>query len=78
MTPKTVRIKNDLPHLLAALCAHPDCPEELKDAVWDTINDRPKRPTYSVKYWESVFESYVEPLDHSSENGERVLQGGVQ
>ncbi len=37
---KIVRIKNELPELVEAICMHKDCPEWLYDGIWDLINDK--------------------------------------
>lgn len=37
---KFIRIKNELPELLEAVCRHDDCPNWLSDEIWNAFNNR--------------------------------------
>ncbi len=45
----TVRIKNELPELLEAVINHPDCPDWLRESIWESINEN-SRVTFSADY----------------------------
>jgi hypothetical protein len=51
MPAKTIKLKNELPELLEAVCNHPDWEDWLKDAVWDAVSDRDQGVTYSPNWW---------------------------
>jgi hypothetical protein len=53
----TIKIKNELPELLEAVCNHEDCPEWLTDAIWDAFNNQTMYCTYSADFWRAQFES---------------------
>ena len=53
----TIKIKNELPELLEAVCNHKDCPEWLMDAIWDAINNQTMLCTYSADFWRAQFEA---------------------
>jgi hypothetical protein len=48
---KTIRIKNELPELLEAVCTHEDCPDWLSEAIWDAVNYKNGKMSYSVDYF---------------------------
>ncbi len=45
----TTRFKNELPELLEAVINHPDCPDWLRESIWECINDH-SRITFSADY----------------------------
>lgn len=58
--PKT---PNEIPALLARLCKHPECPDWLKEGIWDTVCDaanRGRRPIrFDEDHWKYEFESII-------------------
>lgn len=77
----TIRIKNELPELLEAVCYHDDCPEWLRDAIWDAFNGQEMCISFSASWWRVQFESLVhKPTNQESENTNSnvVKFGGVQ
>lgn len=54
---KNITLTNDLPHLLEAVCDHPDCPKWLSLAIWDTVNDQVHNATFTANHWAASFES---------------------
>jgi hypothetical protein len=48
---KTIRIKNELPELLEAVCTHEDCPDWLNEAIWDAVNDKNGKLSFSADYF---------------------------
>jgi hypothetical protein len=88
----TIRVKNEMPELLEALCEHPDCPDWLKDGIWDVFNDQSITVSYKAAYWRSMLNDMVnqpredaESADEeNSDKGEAkyewptVLNGGAQ
>ena len=90
---KRITIPNTVPHLLEALCTHPDTPAWLVDDLWDAINDRTKTLTMSATYWASQLEMVGDQTEEEAaaererrygygetENSPtlQVIQGGVQ
>ena len=65
-----IRIKNELPELLEAVCYHKDCPNWLKDAIWDAVNNQDQTCIFTADYWRSRFESMLMNEEHA----ERKLQ----
>jgi hypothetical protein len=53
---KTVRIKNELPELLEAICRHEDCPEWLYEGIWDLINDKGGAVLYTANHFRAALE----------------------
>ena len=59
-TAKTIRVKNDLPHLLEAVCSHPECPDWLMEGIWDAFNSQSLSVIYTATYWAAEFEAMRE------------------
>lgn len=85
MKDNTIRIKNDLPHLLAAVCNHPECPDWLKDKIWDAVTAEATNVTYTLAHFQAAFEAIPneEQLAEraaivTSMRERQVLEGGVQ
>ena len=57
---KTIRIKNELPELLEAVCSHSDCPEWLSDGIWDLIHNQPQVALFSALAFRATFEAINE------------------
>ncbi len=57
----TIKIKNELPELLEAVCEHKDCPEWWKDGIWNLFNEQHTEVTFSADYWRAQFEAIFEP-----------------
>ena len=57
MPNKYIRVKNELPELLEAVCAHPDCRAWLKDAIWDAFSAQDLDVTFTAAYWRSSLEA---------------------
>ncbi len=56
----TIKIKNELPELLEAVCNHPDCKDWLTDAIWEAMNNQNIRVNYSATFWRAQFEAMYE------------------
>ncbi len=56
----TIKIKNELPELLEAICNHKDCPEWLTDAIWEAFNNQNIAVNYSATFWRAQFEGIFE------------------
>lgn len=54
---KTIRIKNELPELLEAVCIHDNCPEWLRDAIWEAFNNQSSNLIYTADWWRGQLES---------------------
>ncbi|HSK72309.1 MAG TPA: hypothetical protein VK892_11470 [Pyrinomonadaceae bacterium] len=57
MKNSTIRVKNELPELLEAVCAHPDCPDWLKEGIWDVVSGQNQSVLFTATYWRSAFEA---------------------
>lgn len=68
-----ITVKNDLPHLLEALCEHPDCPDWLQDAIWEAFNNQDHNVIFTAAFWKAQFESigryHRSPRRHQSSVG---------
>ncbi len=51
MKNSTIKIKNELPELLEAVCLHKDCPEWLRDDIWESFNNQSGRVTFAADWW---------------------------
>ena len=51
---KCIRVKNELPELLEAVCYHEDCPTWLKDAIWDAVNNQDQICIFTADYWRTI------------------------
>ena len=49
----TLRLKNELPELLEAVCLHKDCPEWLALAIWDACAEQNLAVIFTADYWRS-------------------------
>lgn len=67
-----IRIKNELPELLEALCTHPDCPDFIQDAIWDAVSDRATSVTFSAAHWRAQFESIKAAARPDEEESEDI------
>lgn len=54
---KFIKVKNELPELLEALCNHDDCPDWLSDEIWDAFNDRNNSSPLSANYFRYLMEA---------------------
>jgi hypothetical protein len=52
-----IRVKNELPELLEAVCHHEDCPDWLKDAIWDAFNEQNIGVSFTASWWRHMLES---------------------
>jgi hypothetical protein len=50
----TIRIKNELPELLEAVCEHPKCPEWLRFAIWDAFAEHNTQTSFKADHWRAV------------------------
>lgn len=74
---KNITVKNDLPHLIAALWDHPECPAWLQDVIWDGIDKRIDGGTkMTPTYWASMLESATP--DQPGEHEEKYGLGSVE
>lgn len=60
---KYIRIKNELPELLEALCNHDDCPRWLTDEIWDAFNNRNNSSPLSANYFRYLLEATSDAED---------------
>ncbi len=65
---KTIRIKNELPELLEAVCTHNDCPEWLADTIWESFNNQGMSVTFSANFWRAQLESVIPEEAEPREN----------
>ena len=59
---RMIRVKNDVPHLLEAVCCHPDCPDWIEDAIWNAFNNQVENTPLTATYWTAQMEA----IEHSS------------
>jgi hypothetical protein len=59
----TIKIKNELPELIEAVCLHKDCPEWLKDGIWDTFSEQNTALTFSATFWRAQLEGMEEAYE---------------
>lgn len=57
---KTIKIKNELPEILEALCNHPDCPEWLSEGIDNLFSEAAPEVNYSADYWRWQTESLTQ------------------
>lgn len=76
MKRKKITVKNEMPHLLAAVTNHPDCPDWLIDAIWDTFNDNAAYVTNSAVYWAAQMESANMRADSNATLNAEFIQEG--
>ncbi len=78
-----ITIKNELPELLEAICTHPDCPEWLQDAIWESFQNRTDLVIYTASWWRSQFDAMsvramASAYRESHSRNDETLEGGVQ
>jgi hypothetical protein len=56
MRSQYVKIKNELPELIEAVCNHPDCPDWLADGIWDAFDNQDRGVVFSAAYWRASLE----------------------
>jgi hypothetical protein len=76
MKNNTIKIKNELPELLEAVCDHKDCPEWLKDGIWELFSNQTQSVVYSASWWRCQFEAIddYETLPRESELPPNVIR----
>ena len=56
--------KNDIPVLLGQLCTRPDCPDWLKEGIWDAVNEAVnisgRKISFNEAHWQREFEILAE------------------
>jgi hypothetical protein len=70
-------VKNELPELLSAVCNHDDCPEWLKDAIWDTINDKTELDAFAPGYFREMLGNIAEREAERTANSFDILDSEV-
>ncbi len=70
----TIRIKNELPELLEAVCGHTDCPEWLSDGIWDSINDKGGAVLYTANHFRAALESVKVSEQWEKERKSNVIE----
>ena len=70
MTNKYIRVKNELPELLEAVCHHADCENWLKDGIWDLVNNQNLAVTFTADYWRAQLNAILTP----EENRQRKME----
>ena len=68
--PKKIKVKNELPELLEAVCTHKDCPEWLKLGIWEAVNINPKSMFYLSIYWRGEFEAIILKRQEGENDGD--------
>lgn len=74
--PTTIQVRNKLPFLLEAVCLHEECPDWLRNAIWDAVADQSQAVIYTATHWESQFESIHFHDNRSDESGPAIVYGG--
>ncbi|MDQ3712213.1 MAG: hypothetical protein M3388_08355 [Acidobacteriota bacterium] len=63
-----IKIKNEVPELLEAVCIHKDCPEWLKEAIWEAFNNQNIKATFTADYWRGQFDGMFERKSENESN----------
>jgi hypothetical protein len=63
---KTIKIKNELPELLEAVCRHRDCEDWLRDAIWDAFNNQTMSVLFTASYWRTSMEAIADSKEPDS------------
>ena len=79
MNNNTIKVKNAIPELLEAVCQHSECPDWLKDGIWDAFANQDIRESHTASYWRGQLESMPENYPQKQDVVQfQVLRGGVQ
>jgi len=71
----TIKIKNALPELLETVCNHKDCPDWLKEGIWDLFVAQTGAVTFSADHWRDELASIA--LKEKREREEDALNAEV-
>ena len=70
--PKKIKIKNTVPHLLEAVTKHKDCPEWLKQKIYNTLSDNSDIPADCSEMYAVMLKYSRLPKDAESLNYEVI------
>ena len=69
---------HDLPELLSKVCNQDDCPEWLKDAIWETINNKTQLDAYTPGYFREMLDNISErEAERGALNDADILESEV-